>query len=185
VKDVSFFETLNNFMVCPYCAHPENKVCDSRESEDGKTTRRRRECLKCRKRFTTYERVETLEILVVKKNGRRELFNRDKIRVGIMKACEKRPVSADQIEKLVDDVESEVRGTGLKEISSKKIGQVVTRLLKKIDKVAYIRFASVYREFADLTDFEKELDILTKNWRRKVNLPVRPDSVKLAGKAGN
>jgi len=155
-------------MVCPYCAHPENKVCDSRESEDGKTTRRRRECLKCAKRFTTYERVETLEILVVKKNGRRELFNRDKIRAGIMKSCEKRPVSANQIEKLVDDVESEVRGTGLKEISSKKIGQVVTRFLKKVDKVAYIRFASVYREFADLTDFEKELDILTKNWRRKV-----------------
>ena len=155
-------------MVCPYCTHPENKVCDSRESEDGKTTRRRRECTKCGKRFTTYERVETLEILVIKKNGRRELFSRDKIRAGVVKACEKRPVSADQIEKLVDDVESEVRGMGLKEISSKKIGQVVTRFLKKIDKVAYIRFASVYREFADLTDFEKELDILAKSWRKKV-----------------
>lgn len=154
-------------MVCPFCSHPENKVVDSRESEDGKTTRRRRECANCGKRFTTYERVENPDVLVVKKNGRRELFDRDKIRTGAIKACEKRPVSADQIEKLVDEVESEIRGAGITEVASKKIGQIVMRLLKKIDKVAYIRFASVYREFADLTDFEKELKILTKSWRKK------------------
>jgi len=176
---------LTKFMICPYCSHSESKVCDSRESEDQKTTRRRRECAGCAKRFTTYERVENLEILVVKKNGRREMFNRDKIRAGVMKSCEKRPVSAEQIEKLVDEVEADVRSSGLKEISSKKIGQAVARCLKRIDKVAYIRFASVYREFTDLADFEKELEILTRNWRRKVNLPSPLDLAKRAGKVRN
>ena len=144
-------------MLCPFCSHAESKVIDSRESEDGKTTRRRRECEKCGKRFTTYERVETLDILVIKKDASREPFDRDKVRSGIVKACIKRPVTADQIDKATDEVEAEVRGQPEKEISSKKLGEIVMSKLRKLDKVAYVRFASVYREFTDLTDFQKEL----------------------------
>lgn len=144
-------------MLCPFCSHPESKVIDSRESEDGKTTRRRRECEKCGKRFTTYERVETLDILVIKKDASREPFDRDKVRSGIVKACIKRPVTAAQIDKATDEVEAEVRGQPEKEISSKKLGEIVMSKLRKLDKVAYVRFASVYREFTDLTDFAKEL----------------------------
>lgn len=149
-------------MLCPFCAHEDSKVIDSRESEDGKTTRRRRECLKCGKRFTTYERVETLDILVIKKDGSREPFDRDKVRGGIVKACVKRPVTAEQIDKLVDEVEAEVRTEPTKEIPSKKIGDIVIRKLRKLDKVAYVRFASIYREFTDLEDFQKELQKLLK-----------------------
>lgn len=149
-------------MLCPYCAHFDSKVIDSRESEDGKTTRRRRECLACGKRFTTYERVQELDILVVKKDGSREPFNRDKIRAGVVEACTKRPVTAEQIDKLVDEVEADVRGQPEKEISSKKIGDIVIRKLRKLDKVAYVRFASIYREFTDLEDFQKELAKLLK-----------------------
>lgn len=148
---------------CPYCTFAENKVVDKRESEDGKTTRRRRECLKCTKRFTTFERVETLDILVVKKDGRRESFDRSKVRTGVIKACEKRPVSAESIEELVDEVESDIRHLATTEVSSKKIGELIIRRLRRLDEVAYIRFASVYRQFADVEDFEKELLSLTKN----------------------
>lgn len=144
-------------MICPFCAHGENQVIDSRDTEDGRATRRRRECAKCKKRFTTYERVETLDILIIKKDGSREPFDRDKIRAGVVKACIKRPVTAAQIDKIVDEVEAEVRQKPEKEIPSKKVGEMVISKLKKLDKVAYIRFASIYREFADLADFQREL----------------------------
>lgn len=152
-------------MLCPYCAHQESKVIDSRESEDQKVTRRRRECLKCGKRFTTFERVETLDILVIKKDGSREPFERDKVRGGVVKACVKRPVSAEQIDKVVDEVEAEIRLKPEKEIPSTKVGEMVISKLKKLDKVAYIRFASIYREFTDLKDFQKELKVLISKKR--------------------
>jgi len=141
-------------MRCPFCGYKETNVIDSRESSDGMIVRRRRECPKCKKRFTTYERIET-NIIVIKKDGRRESFDRQKIMNGIVKACEKRSISIEKIEKIVDDIESILRLKG-KEISSKEIGKIVMRKLKKLDKVAYIRFASVYKEFKDVEDFKKE-----------------------------
>ena len=153
-------------MICPFCAHEVTKVLDKREGTDGKTTRRRRECQKCRRRFTTFERVDTPDLLVVKKTGQRELFDRGKIRSGVIKACEKRPISAESIEKIVDEVEVDLRSSGESEISSKKVGEQVTKKLKKLDKIAYIRFASVYRQFADISDFEKELANLSKKFKK-------------------
>ena len=150
-------------MICPFCAHDFTRVVDKREGSDGKTTRRRRECQKCNRRFTTFERAETLDLLVIKKDGRREIFDRAKLRGGIIKSCEKRPVSAGDIEKIVDEVEAELRKINTSEVSSKKIGEMVIKRLKKLDEVAYIRFASVYRQFADLSDFEKELTKLSKS----------------------
>jgi len=153
-------------VICPFCAHEVTKVLDKREGTDGKTTRRRRECQKCRRRFTTFERVDTPDLLVVKKTGQRELFDRGKIRSGVIKACEKRPISAESIEKIVDEVEVDLRSSGESEISSKKVGEQVTKKLKKLDKIAYIRFASVYRQFADISDFEKELANLSKKFKK-------------------
>lgn len=153
-------------MICPFCAHGVTKVLDKREGTDGKTTRRRRECQKCRRRFTTFERVDTPDLLVVKKAGQRELFDRGKIRSGVIKACEKRPISAESIEKIVDEVEADLRSSGESEISSKKVGEQVSKKLKKLDKIAYIRFASVYRQFADISDFEKELANLSKKFKK-------------------
>ena len=149
-------------MKCPYCNNKETKVLDKRETEDLSVTRRRRECLKCKKRFTTYERPEALEVVIVKKDGRRERFDRHKLLTGILKACEKRPVSMEKIENVVDDIEADLRGKGESEIASKRLGQMVMKKLKSLDKVAYIRFASVYREFEDLERFEEELEKLTK-----------------------
>lgn len=154
-------------MICPFCAHDVTKVVDKREGTDGKTTRRRRECAKCGRRFTTFERVETLDLLVAKKDGRREPFDRLKLRSGIIKACEKRPVSASEIEKIIDAIEADLRKAGANEVSSKKIGELVTKRLKKLDQVAYIRFASVYRQFADIADFEKELAKLSRGFKTK------------------
>lgn len=154
-------------MKCPYCYSGTNKVIDKRESDDKRTTRRRRECLKCSKRFTTFERVETIDLLVVKKDGRREHFDRNKLRSGIVKSCEKRSVSAEVIESTVDKIESDLRKLSGKEIHSKKLGDLVMKYLKKVDEVAYIRFASVYRQFADLNDFEKELASLTNSLRSR------------------
>lgn len=148
-------------MICPFCANDATKVVDKRDS--GKTTRRRRECQKCSRRFTTFERVETLDLLIVKKDGRREAFERVKLRSGVIKACEKRPVSAADIEKIIDSIEAELRKNGISEIPSKKIGDMVIKKLKKLDEIAYIRFASVYRQFADISDFEKEFARLSKN----------------------
>lgn len=153
-------------MKCPFCGNTHNKVIDKRETEDLEATRRRRECLKCKKRFTTYERIETINLFVVKKDGRRESFNIGKIRSGILKACEKRPISMEQIEKSVNSIEAELNAKNKKEIPSREIGEVLMKKLKKLDKVAYIRFASVYREFEDLSSFKDELKKLEK---RRVN----------------
>ena len=153
-------------MICPFCSADFSRVIDKREGPDGKTTRRRRECQKCKRRFTTYERAETLDLLICKKDKQREIFDRGKIRSGIIRACEKRPISSDSIEKVVDDVEAELRKSGESEISSKKVGEIVTKKLKKLDKIAYIRFASVYRQFADISDFEKELANLSRKFKR-------------------
>ena len=149
-------------MKCPYCFYEENKVVDKRETEELDVTRRRRECLKCKKRFTTYERVESLDLIVIKKDGRREAFDREKLKKGIIKACEKRPVSYEQIDNFVNKLEAELRKLKSKEIPSKAIGEKIINGLKKLDKIAYIRFASVYRSFADVTDFQKELKELIK-----------------------
>ena len=139
-------------MRCPYC-EGETRVIDKRESSEF-ITRRRRECLKCKKRFTTYERIESKNIMILKKDKRREPFNRDKLKSGIIRACEKRPVSLDEIEKVVNEIEERLREEGTNEISSKFIGELIMKKLKKLDKVAYIRFASVYRDFKDVDEFK-------------------------------
>ena len=149
-------------MKCPYCNYEETQVIDSRDTENLEATRRRRECAKCNKRFTTYERVEEAEIVVVKKEGKRERFERQKVINGILKACEKRPISLEKIEKVVDEVESDLRKRDSVEVDSKVIGNLVMKKLKSLDKVAYIRFASVYLEFEDLARFDEELDKLQK-----------------------
>jgi len=143
-------------MRCPYCQENETKVVDKRDSKEG-ITRRRRECLKCQKRFTTYERVEMLDIHVVKKDKRRELFNREKLLSGILRACEKRPISRPKIEEIVDNIELRLKKANKTEIKSGKLGEMVSVKLKKLDKVAYLRFASVYKEFADISSFSDEL----------------------------
>ena len=144
-------------MRCQYCNFGETKVIETREAEDSDVTRRRRECLKCKKRFTTYERTETLDLRVVKKNGDIETFDRNKILKGLTKACEKRPIKIEKIEKTVEEIESELRKQETTEIPSKVIGELVMEKLNQLDHVAYIRFASVYREFKDVKAFEKEL----------------------------
>lgn len=144
-------------MDCPFCQSKKTWVLESREVEEERATRRRRECGKCHKRFTTYERVELLNLLVIKKDGRREAYDREKIIRGIIKASEKLPIKRDDIENLVSRIEQEIEAMHTREISSRKIGQLVMKELKKLDKVAYIRFASVYREFAEVSDFEDEL----------------------------
>ena len=144
-------------MRCPFCKRDDSKVLDSRESAEGTVTRRRRECLGCRKRFTTYERVEELAPLVVKKDGRREPFDREKLLAGLHKAVEKRPVSMDQLEALVAEVEVRLQERGEKEVPSSAIGEEVMRRLRALDQVAYVRFASVYRSFRDIEEFMDEL----------------------------
>lgn len=144
-------------MKCPFCGYLEDKVIDSRLSQDGDVTRRRRECLKCGKRFTTYERVEETLPLVIKKDSRREAFDRVKILAGIQKACEKRPISIEDIERVVDRVEGRFMESGQREITSSAIGEAVMEELKGLDEVAYVRFASVYREFRDTNEFMKTL----------------------------
>jgi len=144
-------------MKCPFCGNMEDKVIDSRMSGEGMNIRRRRECLKCGKRFTTYEYVEDAPIMVVKRDGTRKRFDRDKIKAGIMKACEKRPVSMDHIERIVDEVEREVQKKADKEIKSTVIGNLVMEKLYGTDEVAYVRFASVYRRFKDVSHFMNEL----------------------------
>jgi transcriptional repressor NrdR len=148
-------------MLCPYCSHDESKVLETRETSEEET-RRRRECLKCEKRFTTYERVELKPILVIKKDGRREEFDRQKIIRGLLRSSEKRPISLLDIEKLVDNVEYKIRSMGLQEVKSNKVGQLVMNRLKKLDSIAYIRFASVYRDFGDIESFQEEIGRLTE-----------------------
>ncbi len=149
-------------MRCPYCGGSESKVLDKRETSDLIHTRRRRECLECSKSFTTYERVELAEIFVVKKDKRREPFDRDKLLRGIVRACEKRPVKRAQIDRVADEIELELRKKEDIEISSEEIGELVMSKLKQIDKIAYIRFASVYRDFTDVSHFKKELSALLR-----------------------
>ena len=151
-------------MQCPYCQNDETKVIDSRESEES--VRRRRECLKCEKRFTTYERAEITELIVVKKNGNRQPFDRKKILNGIVRACEKTDVNINQIERMVDEIELELRKRDNIEITSNEIGELVMSKLKQLNKIAYIRFASVYREFTDVGHFKKELRTLLKAKKR-------------------
>lgn len=146
-------------MQCPYCGHTDTEVVETRDGETA--LRRRRECKKCQKRFTTYERVENVELVVIKKDNRREKFDREKLRRGIVKATEKRPVSADLIDTIVDEIEHELRSRDSIELSSKHIGNLVLKKLRKIDKVAYVRFASVYLDFESLADFEKLIERLT------------------------
>lgn len=150
-------------MKCPYCSYYDTSVLDSRDSEDLSSIRRRRECLKCEKRFTTYERVDMVDLIVLKKDGRREQFDRKKLMTGMLKATEKRPVTMDQIEKAVDEIEMELRKRESIEIPSADMGDIVLNKLKKLDELAYIRFASVYRSFDDLETFEKEVKSLMKN----------------------
>ena len=149
-------------MKCPYCTMINNKVIDSRLSKDGRMIRRRRECIECERRFTTYEKLEEVLPMVVKKDGRREPFNRDKIVTGIRMACQKRPISMTQIEEFVDSLEFYFQELGKKEIDSKDIGERVISNLKEWDEVAYVRFASVYRQFRDINEFMNELEGILK-----------------------
>jgi transcriptional repressor NrdR len=150
-------------MKCPFCGEIDNKVIDSRVSKDGSVIRRRRECLLCTRRFTTYEHIEEIPIMIIKKDGRREVFNREKVRSGIKKACEKRDISMNLIEEHVDEIERDLRETGEKEIPSSVIGEKIMAALHDLDDIAYVRFASVYREFKDVNDFVSELkSLLTK-----------------------
>ena len=149
-------------MKCPYCSHLKDRVLDSRLSNENRSVRRRRECMKCKRRFTTYESVEEISMMVQKRDGRREAFDRNKIISGILKACEKRPVSLQKVEDLVDKVERELYKGYDKEIKSQVIGELVMERLHKIDEVAYVRFASVYRQFKDINQFMAELKDLLK-----------------------
>jgi len=154
-------------MKCPFCGHLEDKVVDSREGKEGSSIRRRRECLRCRRRFTTYEHIEDVLPVVVKKDGRRELFDRNKILSGLKKACEKRPVGMDALEDAVSRIEKKVQESGEKEIPSTMLGEEVMRELHGLDEVAYVRFASVYREFKDINQFMDELSDILKDRNKK------------------
>lgn len=144
-------------MKCPFCSYFESKVIDSRPTDEGQAIRRRRECIKCGKRFTTYEKIEEIPLIVVKKDGNRQSYDRNKLLNGIIKACEKRPVSMNTIEKIVDDIEKNLYNSLQREIKSEEIGEMVMNSLKDIDEVSYVRFASVYRQFKDLNSFMEEL----------------------------
>lgn len=147
-------------MKCPFCGVVDNKVIDSRLSKDADTIRRRRECLGCTRRFTTYEHIEDIPIMIIKKDGRREVFSPDKVRSGIKKACQKRNISMDVIEEFIDELERDLREIGAKEIPSSTLGEKIMAKLYKLDDIAYVRFASVYREFKDVNDFTTEVKSL-------------------------
>lgn len=149
-------------MKCPFCDFTESKVIDSRESKNGLSIRRRRECLSCTKRFTTYEKIEEIPYMVVKKDGQRQRFDSKKLLQGLLKACEKRPVPVSKLEEIVEEIEAELQDRSDKEMGASEIGQLVMERLKDLDKVAYVRFASVYREFKDVLEFKKELEVLLK-----------------------
>ncbi|MHC6179536.1 transcriptional regulator NrdR [Clostridium sp. JNZ X4-2] len=150
-------------MKCPYCGYGESKVVDSRSTDDDMAIRRRRECLNCNKRYTTYEKIENVPLLVIKKDMNREYFDRNKILNGLIKACQKRPVSRKQIESIADEVEKKVNNKMLTEISSSEIGEMIMESLKKVDEVSYVRFASVYRQFKDINTFMEEIKNLISN----------------------
>jgi transcriptional repressor NrdR len=149
-------------MRCPFCDHSESKVIDSRESKNGLNIRRRRECLSCQRRFTTYEKIEEIPYMVIKKDGKRQRFDSQKLLQGLLKACEKRPVPLSELEKTVEEIEAMLQERPEKEIAASEIGRFVMERLKVLDKVAYVRFASVYREFKDVLEFKKELEVLLK-----------------------
>ncbi len=163
-------------MICPYCSHQDSKVIDSRDVDNG--IRRRRQCLSCNARFTTFERIQPASFLIIKKDRRREEFNRNKLLSGLRKACEKRPLPTGTVEKIVDDIESELYRTGKVEVPSATIGEMVMAKLKNLDYIAYIRFASVYREFADITTLKHAVDSLVETNTGTVStnqLPLIPD----------
>ncbi len=147
-------------MKCPFCGYEESKVIDSRPTDEGERIRRRRECLQCAKRFTTYEMIESLPIIVIKKDGSRETFDRQKLLTGMLRACEKRPVSIEMLDRAISDIETVIQNSLDREVSSDKIGELVMEKLKGIDEVAYVRFASVYRQFKDINTFMAELNKL-------------------------
>ena len=147
-------------MKCPFCGYEESKVIDSRPTDEGERIRRRRECLQCTKRFTTYEMIESLPIIVIKKDGSRESFDRQKLLTGMLRACEKRPVSIEMLDRAITDIETVIQNSLDREVSSDKIGELVMDKLKSIDEVAYVRFASVYRQFKDINTFMNELNKL-------------------------
>lgn len=149
-------------MKCPFCEFEESKVIDSRPTDEGEAIRRRRECLSCGKRFTTYEKIETIPLMVIKKDGSRQMFDREKLLNGIIRACEKRPVATSDMERIVNEVESATQNLLEREISSQKIGEMVMERLPEIDEVAYVRFASVYRQFKDINTFVEEVNKLLK-----------------------
>jgi len=149
-------------MKCPFCGHAHDKVVDSRESKEGESIRRRRECLKCGKRFTTYERIDEIPYMVVKKDGRREKFDRQKVLAGLLRACEKRPIPMNRLEQIVDEAEAFVIDSPERERTTSQIGELIMNRLKQHDKVAFIRFASVYRDFKDVKEFRAELEDLLK-----------------------
>jgi len=152
-------------MRCPFCNHPEDKVIDSRESKEGESIRRRRECLKCARRFTTYERIDEIPYMVIKKDGRREKFDRQKVMQGLVKASEKRPISMGKLAEIIDDVETRLSETADRELSTIEIGELLMERLKRLDKIAYVRFASVYRDFQDVDAFLREVSDLMKQKR--------------------
>jgi transcriptional repressor NrdR len=158
-------------MKCPFCGFPNDKVVDSRESKEADSIRRRRECLKCEKRFTTYERIDEIPYMVVKKDGRREKFERQKVLNGLLRACEKRPVSMSQLEQVVNEAESFVIDSPERERTTSEIGELIMTQLRRLDKVAYVRFASVYLDFKDVNEFLSELQELTKE-----PAPAKPKS---------
>ena len=149
-------------MRCPFCTHLEDKVVDSREAKDGDSIRRRRECIKCGRRFTSYERIDEIPFMVIKKDGRRENFDRSKIMAGLMRACEKRPVPSSKLEGIVNSIEKYVQESPERERPTSKVGEMIMRRLKELDKVAYVRFASVYLEFEDVSEFMQELKTLVR-----------------------
>lgn len=150
-------------MKCPFCGFLEDKVVDSRESKEGDSIRRRRECLECGRRFTSYERIDEIPYMVVKKDGKRATFERNKILAGLLRACEKRPISAAQLEAIVDEVEKAVQDSPDRELSTNDIGKIIMKRLKALDKVSYVRFASVYLEFEDVSEFMTELKYLVRS----------------------
>jgi transcriptional repressor NrdR len=152
-------------MMCPFCGHREDRVIDSRESKEAEVVRRRRQCLKCERRFTTYERIDEIPYMVVKKGGRREKFDRQKVLNGLLKACEKRPVSMARLAEIVNDIESHLMESADREISTTEVGEMLMERLRALDKVAYVRFASVYRDFQDVEAFLGELETLVRHKR--------------------
>lgn len=165
-------------MKCPFCGHFEDKVIDSRTSKEGDSIRRRRECLKCDRRFTSYERVEDVLPALIKKDGRREQFDRQKVLLGLKKACEKRPISVDAREAVVDAIEKKLLSLGVKEVPGNWVGEEVMACLKGLDEVAYVRFASVYRQFKDINEFMDEVKALAQAGpkQKKVSASPEPDS---------